>query len=260
MQKLGWSSAKSEVHNVSQRKKDWSTAISNIHKNLVNFGHAVFELCAWTDRQTDKLITIPRRLISGQVIIEITCFSAHSRQSLLFHVFWRLKRLKRTWHVGRAWLINCRVDYVVCEMSWSSSAVASWRWSEDRVLLWQRTCMWWNVVEQCPTSPHTHTHTHSLSPCEHLPATSRSVVDAGPGHCRVSDTVNIWPTDRPAVWQLHADSLLRLLRIYLGRLDWTGVDWSGRCVIIDCVTYSLYVCRLYTNTYYTCWTCSQPQL
>ena len=26
------------------------------------------------------------------------------------------------------------------------------------------------------------------------------------------------------MWQLHADSLLRLLRIYLGRLDWTGVD------------------------------------
>jgi len=41
-----------------------NVAINNTHKNLVMFGHVVFELCVWTDKQTNKqtdiLITILR--------------------------------------------------------------------------------------------------------------------------------------------------------------------------------------------------------
>jgi len=29
-------------------------ATGNMHKNLVNFGRVVFEICEWTDRQMDK--------------------------------------------------------------------------------------------------------------------------------------------------------------------------------------------------------------
>jgi len=37
--------------------------MGNIHKKLVKFGRVVFELCEWTDRQTDILITILHTLL-----------------------------------------------------------------------------------------------------------------------------------------------------------------------------------------------------
>jgi len=54
------SSVKPEVHNVlkrcQRRTEPWPQAICT--KNLVKFGHAVFELCEWTDTQTDTQINI----------------------------------------------------------------------------------------------------------------------------------------------------------------------------------------------------------
>jgi len=49
-------SVKPEVHNVlqcRQRREDQALALGNMHKNLVKFCRAFFELCEQTDMQTN---------------------------------------------------------------------------------------------------------------------------------------------------------------------------------------------------------------
>ena len=35
-------------------EKDRATTAGNMYENFVKFGHAVVEICKWTDRQTDR--------------------------------------------------------------------------------------------------------------------------------------------------------------------------------------------------------------
>jgi len=80
------SSIKPEVHNVSQccQRRTKLRPQATCVKNLVKFGHAVFELCKWRDRQTNKQtdtpITILRTLPGGEVKISFklhTAYEAH---------------------------------------------------------------------------------------------------------------------------------------------------------------------------------------
>jgi len=47
------SSTKPEVHNIATPpEENLATATGNKHKNSVKFGHVVFEICEWPDKQT----------------------------------------------------------------------------------------------------------------------------------------------------------------------------------------------------------------
>jgi len=63
------SSTEPEVRVVLQRgpEKNRATAIVNKHKNLVKFGRVVSKIYERTDRHTDRLITILRTPLDGEI-------------------------------------------------------------------------------------------------------------------------------------------------------------------------------------------------
>ena len=57
------SSVKPELHNISQRRQRRTeprqqAVTGSMHKKLMRFGSAVFELCEWTERQADVFVII----------------------------------------------------------------------------------------------------------------------------------------------------------------------------------------------------------
>ena len=57
---------KLEVHSVSQRRQRSHGHTSQASQNLVKIGRVVQEICSWTDRQTDTVITVLRLPYRGR--------------------------------------------------------------------------------------------------------------------------------------------------------------------------------------------------
>jgi len=62
------------MSSTKQLEKDRSTATGNMHKNSVKFGCVVFELCEFTDRQSDIFITVLCTFRAGEVIMALYQF------------------------------------------------------------------------------------------------------------------------------------------------------------------------------------------